>query len=142
MEVGQIYRHDDFYFNADTRQLETKYFVILAFTPARDVVARLLTSRAHGRPEQPPCYHGDPYPGFYLGVLAPPLGKKSWADLRGCEDFDSHSLQRKLEHRQVSLIASLPANTYAALLDCVANADDTTKLQETSIRNQLASLRQ
>lgn len=97
METGQIYRYDDFYFSAETGHCELKYFVVLAFTPAGDTVARLLTSRAHGRPEQPPCYHGDPYPGFYLGVLGSPLGTKSWVDLRGLEDFDSHSLQTKLE---------------------------------------------
>ncbi len=141
MQPGQLYRHDQFYLSAETGRYETKYFVVLAFTPAGDVVARLLTSRAHGRPEQPPCYHGDPYPGFYLGVLSPPLGAKSWVDLRSLEDFDISSLQRKLKQRQISLITALPNITFTALLDCVANADDTTKLQETSIRNQLAALR-
>lgn len=141
MQPGQLYRHDRFYLNSETGRYETKYFVVLALTPAGDVVARLLTSRAHGRPEQPPCYHGDPYPGFYLGVLGPPLGAKSWVDLRGLEDFDINSLQRKLKQQQINLIAALPTTTFTALLDCTANADDTTKLQESCIRNRLAALR-
>jgi len=141
MQPGQLYRHSHFYFSAETGRHESKYFVVLAFTPAGDVIARLLTSRSHGRPEQPPCYHGDPYPGFYLGVLGPPLGAKSWVDLRSLEDFDISSLQRKLGQQQISLITALPTITFTALLDCVANADDTTKLQENSIRNQLAALR-
>ena len=141
MQPGQLYRHEQFYLSAETGRYEPKYFVILAFTPAGDVVARLLTSRAHGRREHPPCYHGDPYPGFYLGVLGTPLGAKSWVDLRSLEDFDISDLQRKLKQQQVSLIATLPAITFTALLDCAANADDTTRLQEKSIRNQLVEIR-
>jgi hypothetical protein len=141
MEPGQIYRYDDFYFNAETRHYEPKYFVVLAFTPDGDAIARLLTSRAHGRPVRPPCYHGDPYPGFYLGVLGSRLGKKSWVDLRGLEDFDTYSLQRKLEHQQIRMITSLPSETSIALLECTANADETTKLQESCIRDQPSSMR-
>ncbi len=141
MQPGQLYRHDKFYLSAETGRYEPKYFVVLAFTPAGDVVARLLTSRAHGRPEQTPCYHGNPYPGYYLGVLGPPLGAKSWIDLRGIEDFDISNLQRKLKQQQISLITTLPTITFTALLDCAANADDTTKLQESCIRSQLATLR-
>jgi len=125
MLAGQIYRHNDFYLSSETGQLEPKYFVVLAFNPAGDVVARLLTSRAHGRPENPPCYHGDPYPGFYLGVLSPPLGTKSWVDLRGLEDFDVSTLRRKQEIKTVVLVTSLAANIFATLLQCAANADDT-----------------
>ena len=54
----------------------------LAVLPGGDLVGRDLTSRAHGRPVAPPCYHGDPYPGFYLGILGGQLQRESWLDLR------------------------------------------------------------
>lgn len=141
MESGQIYRYDDFYLSAKTGRYEPKYLVVLAFTPAGDGVARLLTSRAHGCPENPPCHHGDPYPGFYLGVLGFALGAKSWVDLRGLEDFDIGTLQRKQARHQVHLIVAVARAPLITLLDCAANADDTTRLQENSIRDQLAKLR-
>jgi hypothetical protein len=141
MQSGQIHRQEDFYFSSETGRLEPKYFVVLALNPDDDVVARLLTSRAHGRPERPPCYHGHPYPGFYLDVLGAPLGTKSWVDLRGLEDFDISVIQRKQKQKRITLVTTLPVGTLAALLECAANADDTTKLQEASIRNQLAALR-
>jgi len=46
MQPGQIYRHEDFYFSAETGRYVPKYFAVLALTPGGDVVARLLTSRA------------------------------------------------------------------------------------------------
>jgi hypothetical protein len=141
MQPGQIYRHEAFYFSTETGRYEHKYFVVLALTPSSDVVARLLTSRPHGRPEQPPCYHGNPYPSFYLGVLGPPLGAKSWVDLRGLEDFDADDLRRKQEQQRLTAIIAVPGNSLAALLECVANADDTTKLQERCIRDALATIR-
>lgn len=141
MQPGQIYRHEAFYLSAETGRYEPKYFVVLALTPSGDAIARLLTSRAHGRPEQPPCYHGNPYPGFYLGVLGPPLGTKSWVDLRGLEDFDIGDLRRKQEQQRLKTITTVSDGTLASLLECAANADDTTRLQERCIRNQLASRR-
>jgi hypothetical protein len=73
---GQIFRHTRYY--RDDSGWQTKYLLVLTGT-ADDFVIRLLTSRAHGRPEQPPCYHGDPYPGFYLGIIGGALGGKNLA---------------------------------------------------------------
>ena len=47
---GQIYRHDRFYKN-ENGEWQTKYLLVLTGSPDGDVVFRLLTSRAHGRPE-------------------------------------------------------------------------------------------
>jgi hypothetical protein len=141
MQPGEIYRHESFYLSAETGRREPKYFVVLAFTPGGDVIARLLTSRAHGRPENPLCFHGNPYPGFYLGVLGPPLGFKSWVDLRWLEDFDISEVRRKQERQQIALASTTSRDILVALLECAANADDTTKIQERSIRNLLSSLR-
>jgi len=88
VQSGDIYRHEAFYRSAETGRLEPKYLVLLAALASGDWVARLLTSRQHGRPEQPPCFHGRPYSSFYLGVIGGPLPAKSWVDLRYLEDFD------------------------------------------------------
>lgn len=44
------------------------------------------------RPRTPPCYHGDPYPAFYLGVPGGPLQNESWLDLRPLDDFDARDI--------------------------------------------------
>lgn len=69
--VGRIYRDAHFYVDPETGQLKPKYFLVLAAPSDGDIVIRLLTSRYSGlRPETPPCSHGDPYPGFFLGIPA------------------------------------------------------------------------
>ncbi|MCB1782304.1 MAG: hypothetical protein KDJ34_19880 [Candidatus Competibacteraceae bacterium] len=133
--VGQIYRHDKFYKN-DTGQWQIKYLLILTVTLGGDVVFRLLTSRAHGRPESPPCYHGDPYPSFYLGYLGGELTAKSWLDLRQQADYDG--VQFSKEH--LPCVATLSKEVLCCALDCTANADDTTRQQKRLIRDQRAAL--
>ncbi len=57
---GEIYRHSTFYRDPETGTLEPKYLIALSLTRGEDIVARLLTSRPHGRRESPPCFHGLP----------------------------------------------------------------------------------
>lgn len=141
MRPGDIYLYEDFYLSRQTGELKPKYLVILSFTPARDVVARLLTSRAHGRPESPPCYHGHPYPAFYLGVIGGRLMAKSWVDLRALDDLDEACFARQRSLGRVRQVGELPVSVLTELLECVAGADDTTRLQERCIRNLIAGLR-
>ena len=141
MRVGSIYRHEAFYVDRETGQLQPKFLVALAQTPGGDIVARLLTSKAHGRPEKPPCYHGDPYPGYYLGVLGGRLTTKSWVDLRQLPDLDAADALVLMRTSLMTEVAAVPVNALPALLECVAGANDTTRLQERSIRDELAALR-
>jgi hypothetical protein len=141
VEIGEIYRHEAFYRNAETGELEAKYLVLLATLPSGDFVCRVLTSRPHGRPEQPRCFHGNPYPSYYLGVLGAPLSVKSWLDLRYLDDFDEVEFRRRIKSNRIVLIASLNKEILAELLDCAAGAEDTTRLQERAIRDSLAKLR-
>ena len=137
MHSGEIYRHDAFYRDAESGQLLPKYLVLLARTAAKDLVARLLTSRTHGRPENPRCFHGVPYPSFYLGVLGEPLTVKSWVDLRALNDIDSVEFERRKTKGVITFVMKLPRQVNIELLDCAARADDTTKLQENAIRDEL-----
>ena len=141
MEPGKLYRHEAFYRSSETGQLEAKYLVLLATLPAGDLVARLLTSRSHARPESPDCFHGRPYSSFYLGVLGGPLSAKSWVDLRYLDDFDELEFRRRLNSKRIVAVTSLPKSILPDLLDCAASAEDTTRLQERAIRDALARLR-
>lgn len=135
----EIYRHDAFYRDAASGEFQRKYLVVLARIPGDDLVVRLLTSKQHGRPEDPRCYHGYPYPGFYLGIIGEPLPAKSWVDLRYLDDFDP-SIAPKMLARVLARITSIAKDIFAELLDCVGRAEDTTKLQERAIRDQLARM--
>ena len=141
MQIGELYRHEAFYRNAETGELEVKYLVLLATLPSGDFVARLLTSRQHGRPEEPPCFHGNPYPSYFLGVLGGPLSAKSWLDLRFLDDFDEIEFRRRIKSNRIALVDSVNAETLMDLLDCAAAAEDTTRSQEKAIRDALATLR-
>ncbi len=141
MNPGEIYRHDAFYRNRDTGELERKYLLVLAHTPGNDIVARLLTSRAHGRSEHPRCYHGLPYGGFYLGTPGAPLTSKTWVDLRYLDDIDASAAQRLSQQGILGLVITLSEALLAEVLECVAAADDTTRRQEIAIRDVLANMR-
>ena len=141
MQPGELYRHEAFYRSSETGRLEPKYLVLLAALTSGDLVARLLTSRPHGRPEQPPCFQGQPYSSFYLGVIGGPLSSKSWVDLRYLDDFDEFEFRRRLQSNRIAPITSLAKDVLVQLLDCAAAAEDTTRLQERAIRDVLATLR-
>lgn len=69
---GTVLHHSRFYLDKATGEYKPKFLVLLAPMRGGDWVVRLLTSQhADVRPEHPPCHHGDPYPGFHLGVLDP-----------------------------------------------------------------------
>lgn len=134
---GQIFRHPRYY--RDDSGWQTKYLLVLTGT-LDGVVYRLLTSRAHGRPEQPPCYHGNPYPGFYLGIIGGALGAKSWLDLRQQDDYDYQTFTAHITEGSLTLEATLDQAQLCTALDCAANADDTTRQQSRRMRDERARL--
>lgn len=143
LSPGTVLHHSRFYLDTDTGEYRSKFLVLLAPMRGGDWVVRLLTSQhADVRPEQPPCHHGDPYPGFYLGVLDPAngLGRKSWLDLRGLEDAETVEISRLLGAGTATEVMALPIELLRPALACAANADDTTRAQEQALRDQLASL--
>lgn len=141
MAPGDIYQHDRFYLDPEDGQFKRKYVLILAAPRDRDLIARLLTSRVHGRPENPPCHHGAPYAGYYLGVLGAPLGAKTWVDLRGLDDLDVDEFGRAVRKGIAARVLVLSREMLIAVLDCAARADDTTRQQESLMRDTIASMR-
>lgn len=143
LSPGTVLHHSRFYLDKATGEYKPKFLVLLAPLRGGDWVVRLLTSQhADVRPEQPPCHHGDPYPGFYLGVLDPAngLGKKSWLDLRGLDDADVADIACLLDAGILIVATSLSVELLKPALACAANADDTTRAQEQALRDQLAVL--
>ncbi len=139
LAAGTILHDPRFYADEKSGELKPKFLFVLATTRDGDVIWRLLTSRQRGRPEQPPCYHGDPCPGFYLGVIdtSAKLGKKSWLDLRGLEDGDGVDVARSLGAGKLTIAAAIRGATLYAAMECTAAADDTTRAQERAIRDAL-----
>lgn len=136
---GSVYLHNRFYRDS-AGNWRTKYLLILTTTPDGDLIFRLLTSRQYGRPKAPPCYHDDPYPGFYLGRLGGPLTSDSWLDLRAQDDYDRVEFNRSLEAGDLALVMELDADDLCRALECTASADDTTRQQERCMRNQRGAL--
>jgi hypothetical protein len=136
---GQIYRHAQYYRNTEG-QWKSKYLLVLAGSPSGDVIYRLLTSRVHGRPKTPRCFHGLPYPGFYLGLLGGPLTSDSWLSLHESDDYDGAAFGAALRSGLLQSICTLAIPLLCSVLACVANADDTTRQQERCIRDVRAAL--
>ena len=141
VQPGDICLHRNFYVDQDTGEFRDKFLVALARLPGGDIVFRLLTSRQHGRPEVPPCYHGDPYPGFYLGVPGGPLERRTWVDLRGIEDYDGASAATEETRGNLMRVMTLDPGLFRSVLDCVAAANDTTRQQERASRDHMSRVR-
>ena len=140
MRPGDIYRDNAFYV-APTGELKRKFLLVLAAPVKRDVVIRLLTSRPHGRPENPPCFHGAPYAGYFLGVPGGELNQKTWVDLRPQGDLDVIACRGQEEKGLMERTLVLDEVITASVIECVAGADDTTREQENLLRDALAAMR-
>lgn len=137
--VGGIYHHDAFYADPETGDLLGKYLLILALRQGGDIVFRVLTSR-HASHRPPGCHHGDPYPGFALGVPGVGLSKPTWVDLRGQDDYDIDVFRGRLGKGIVRWVMRLDAETLRAAMACAAAADDTSHHQARCIRDAMAEL--
>jgi hypothetical protein len=138
MEAGDVFRHDSFYADRQSGELLPKFLLFMAPTRSGDWVFRLLTSREQGRPRDPPCYHGDPYPGYFLGTLGSPLVRDTWVDLRTCPDADIEDVRALIGKGVMRLVTRLTGSRMRAALECTAAAADTTRQQEQAIRDLLA----
>lgn len=68
------------------------------------------------------------------------MDKKTWVDLRGIEDYDGSSATGEQTRDILVRIMALDTSRFRAVLDCVAAANDTTRMQERAIRDQMAAL--
>lgn len=140
MDAGDIYRDTRFYVDPNG-ELKPKFLLVLAVPGNGEIIARLLTSRSHGRPEDPPCFHGMPYGGYFLGIPGNSLTLKTWVDLRSLPDLDATDFRTGVSNGSIIRAATLAIPLLCDVLACVAAADDTTKQQERYIRDVLSELR-
>lgn len=141
MDPGDIYRHERFYRDATTGELKPKYLLFLSPATGESWVARLLTSEAHLRPEAPPCSLAYPRPGYFLGIPGGPLTLKTWVDLRELDDVDALEVPRLVKLGIMARVMALSSFMLAPVLECAAQAQDTTRQQERALRDQLARMR-
>lgn len=135
---GQIYYHPRYY-EDPPGVWHPKYFLLLCSDRSGDFVFRLLTSRRNDRPRDPPCYHGNPYPGFYLGVLGDSLVMESWLDLRKEDrELESTYIQNQARLGAIQRIFSLDSEVMCKILDCASRAIDTTERHSQLMRDQMA----
>lgn len=139
IESGRIYLDKRFYRDR-AGEFKPKYLLILAVSPGNDLIFSLLTSRQHGRPTEPRCFHGYPYPGFYLGVLGDPLSRDSWLDLRRLHEAERDPFTRGMGDRIIEPVMTLEPQIIIDSLDCAAAAEDTTRYQERIILDTRAAL--
>lgn len=140
---GDVWSHASFYRHDETNEPLRKFLLILALRADGDVVYRLLTSRQHGRPTNPTCFHGAPYPGFYLGVpmVGGLIGCETWLDLREMEDdFDAVHFRQLAVAGVLTLVHTMLGREFCSSLSCAANAQDTTKRQRNAILDARQSL--
>lgn len=133
--VGEVWLDNDFFGDGTKR----KYLLILAVA-AGDVTFRLLTSQQKGRPEVPPCHHGDPFAGFYVGALGGPLTKPTWLDLDDTDDMDDLKFGHLVGTGKLSRVMDISPQLLCPALRCAANAPDTSRRQRARILDSVQTL--
>jgi hypothetical protein len=134
--VGEVWLDSDFFGDGTKR----KFFLVLAVAAHGDVIHRLITSKAKGRPENPPCYHGNPAPGYFLGVLGGALHLPSWLVLDDWEDLDGLKFSKRLATNRLQLILTIPKPLLCDALRCAAAAQDTSLRQRKRIFDAMTTL--
>lgn len=132
LALGQIWR-DENYYNKDGEWFP-KYFVVLGFDKWTVTICTL-TSRQHGRPETPACYHDITYPSYFLGIPDNGLSRPTWVDLRAPEDIDASQFDKMCATGDLTHILTLPEAVVCPLLACAAYAPHTSRVQEQRMKD-------
>lgn len=119
--VGGIFHHEAFYADPDSGELLGKYLLLLALPRGNDIVFRVLTSR-HASHRPPGYHHGDPYPGFALGVPGGELSKPTRADLRAQDDYDIDVFRGRFGRGLIRRVMQLDAGPQTPQVSARASA--------------------
>lgn len=136
--MGQVYYHTK-YCKKDGRD-HPKYMLIMALDH-HEILYRVLTTSSTGRVETPACCHDDPYPSFYVGVIGPPLTKRSWIDLQQTMDADRQDFENAVSASTINFVLDIDTKLLLDIIDCTANAQDTSRRQSSRLADQAAELR-
>jgi hypothetical protein len=137
-QPGELYHYPNYVF-PDGGQRD-KFVLLMGKTRADDWILARTTTQPHGRSHNPPCYHGDPYPGFYINTAGGLLPKTTWVALDRLDDYDTRDFDTKAAQGKIALVGKLALNTFCQLLDCAIRAQDITAIQERAMRDLRAGL--
>lgn len=118
-----------------------KFILLVGKTPADDWILARTTKQPQGRSHNPPCYLGDPYPGFYIDKANGLLTQPTWIALNRLDDYDARDFSAKSGKGDITLVGKLPVDTFCQLLDCAVRAQDITMIQERVMRDLRVALR-
>ena len=136
--AGTLFRYPNYVF-PDGAQRD-KYILLMGQIPGGDWIVARTTSRAHGRPQEPRCHHGNPYPSFFLGKADGILPLDTWLVLDRLDDHDSLEFQVRVINGLVIEVGPIPSALFCDALACAAGADDTSRAQERAMKDLRAKL--
>lgn len=137
-QPGELYHFPDYVFPDGGQR--NKFVLLMGKTRADDWILARTTKQPHGRSHNPPCYLGDPYPGFYIDTAGGLLPQPTWLMLNRFDDYDSRDFDTKVAAGDVTVVGELPLNTFCQILECAARAQDATAAQERAMRDLRARL--
>lgn len=138
-QPGELYHFPDYVFPDGGQR--NKFVLLMGKTPANDWILARTTKQPQGRSHNPPCYLGDPYPGFYIDKANGLLTQPTWVVLNRLDDYDARDFAAKTARNKITFVGKLPVGTFCQLLDCAVRAQDITAIQERAMRDLRADLR-
>lgn len=127
---GQIWRDDCYYLDRSSGECMPKYILILATDRSGDLVTAAFTSKSHGLPEDPACFHGPPRAGYFVGAPGSVLARPTWVDFSSLQDVDALDFDRWRSQGRVGLIPrALASALLCGVLRCLLGHQDTTRRQ-------------
>ena len=137
-QPGGLYHYPGYVFPDGGQR--NKYVLLMGKTRADDWILARTTTQPHGRSHNPPCYLGEPYPGFYIDKCDGLLTQPTWITLNRLDDYDARDFDTKVAAGDITLLGELPLNTFCQILECAARAQDATAAQERAMRDLRARL--
>lgn len=117
-----------------------KYFTILGKAPSDDYIVARTTSNGQRKSWQYGCHNDEPDPNFCIPIGQAIFPLDTWFCLDYLMNLDAYELKDKLKTGFIEQRGTLPHNIIKDLLNCAASAEDTTRQQETVMRDILANL--
>ena len=130
-QPGELYHFPDYVFPDGGQR--NKFVLLMGKTRADDWILARTTTQPHGRSHNPPCYLGEPYPGFYIDKCDGLLTQPTWITLNRLDDYDARDFDTKVAAGDIvsmpvelsSAPEQLPSSTNEVTF-ILKDADDTS----------------
>lgn len=134
MKIGEIWTHQKYQLSDGS--YKPKHLVILGECNQKyDLLYARLTSRSNGLPSDPPCYHGNPRSGFYLGIPGNRLAQHTWVVFDDISYLDS----REVQYLQYTGLI-VPNPIFCNLLRCIQQSEDILGIQYSQIMDTIQEI--